>query len=134
MANRTIGSAGAPDISGQLTQADGSVRLKDKINSVLHEGSRNILLNLGDVSYIDSGGLGQVVSSFTSVTRENGSLKLLNVGKRSKNLLAMTKLLTVFDTSTPSTRRSRVSRAEKPDPCKWLPTPRGIWHHTPKEG
>ena len=95
---RHIGNVVVLDISGQLTLADGSVRLKDKINSVLYEGSRNILLNLGDVSYIDSGGLGQLVSSFTSVTRENGSLKLLNVGKRSKDLLAMTKLLMVFDT------------------------------------
>ena len=95
---RQIGNVVVFDISGQLTLADGSVRLKDKINSVLHDGSRNILLNLGDVSYIDSGGLGQLVSSFTGVARENGSLKLLNVGKRSRDLLAMTKLLTVFDT------------------------------------
>ena len=95
---RQIGNVVVFDISGQLTLADGSVRLKDKINSVLHEGSRNILLNLADVSYIDSGGLGQLVSSFTDVARENGSLKLLNVGKRSQDLLAMTKLLTVFDT------------------------------------
>ena len=95
---RHIGNVVVLDIGGQLTQADGSVRLKDKINSVLQQGSRNILLNLGAVSYIDSGGLGQLVSSFTSVTRENGSLKLLNVGKRAKDLLAMTKLLMVFDT------------------------------------
>ncbi len=95
---RHIGNVVVIDISGQLALADGSVPLKDKINSVLNEGSRNILLNLGNVSYIDSGGLGQLVSSFTSVTRENGSLKLLNLGKRSKDLLAMTKLLTVFDT------------------------------------
>ena len=78
--------------------ADGSERLKDKINSVLHQGSRSILLNLGDVSYIDSGGLGQLVSSFTSVRRENGHLRLFNVGKRANDLLAMTKLVMVFDT------------------------------------
>ena len=95
---RQIGNVVVLDISGQLKVADGSERLMDKINSLLYEGSRNILLNLDDVSYIDSEGLGQLVSSFTSVTRENGSLKLLNVGKRTKDLLAMTKLLTVFDT------------------------------------
>ena len=95
---RHIGNVVVLEISGQLTLPDGSVRLKDKINSVLHEGSRNIVLDLGDVAYIDSGGLGQLVSSFTSVAREAGSLKLLNVGKRSKDLLALTKLLTVFDT------------------------------------
>ena len=95
---RRVGNVVVLDIGGQLTLADGSVRLKDKINSVLQEGSHNILLNLGDVSHIDSGGLGQLVSSFTSAKRENGSLKLFNVGKRSKDLLAMTKLLMVFDT------------------------------------
>ncbi len=95
---RRVGNVVALDISGQLTLEDGSMRLKDKINSLLHDGVRNILLNLGDVSYIDSGGLGQLVSSFTSVKRENGNLKLFNVGKRSKDLLAMTKLLMVFDT------------------------------------
>ncbi len=86
------------DLSGRLTLGDDSMRLKDKINSVVHQGARHVLLNLGDVSYIDSGGLGQLVSSFASVRRENGSLKLYNLGKRSKDLLAVTKLLMVFDT------------------------------------
>ena len=86
------------DISGQLTLGVDSTRLKDKINSALHQGSRNILLNLGGVTYIDSGGLGQLVASFTTVQRENGSLKLFNLGQRSKDLLAMTKLVMVFDT------------------------------------
>ena len=76
------------DLSGRLTLGDDSMRLKDKINSVVHQGARHVLLNLGDVSYIDSGGLGQLVSSFASVRRENGSLKLYNLGKRSKDLLA----------------------------------------------
>ncbi len=95
---RHVGDVVVLDLSGQLTLADGSGRLKDKINSALHQGSRNILLNLGGVSYIDSGGLGQLVSSFTTVKRENGSLKLSNLGKRSNDLLAMTKLVMVFDT------------------------------------
>ncbi len=95
---RHVGDVVVLDISGQLTLGDDSVRLKDKINSALHQGSRDILLNLGGVSYIDSGGLGQLVSSFTTVKRENGSLKLFNLGKQSKDLLTMTKLVMVFDT------------------------------------
>ena len=98
LAERRIGEVVVLDLSGRLTLGTDSMRLKDKINSVIHQGSRQILLNLGDVSYIDSGGLGQLVSSFTSVRRENGQLKLFNVGKRAKDLLAMTKLLMVFDT------------------------------------
>ena len=95
---RRVGDVVVIELSGQLTVGDGLIRLKDKINSVLLEGFRNIVLDLGDVRYIDSGGLGELVASLTSVTRENGSLKLVNVGRRSKDLLATTKLLTVFDT------------------------------------
>jgi anti-sigma B factor antagonist len=95
---RQLGDVMILDLNGRLTLGDNSVRLKDKINSVLQDGSLNILLNLGDVSYIDSGGLGQLISSFKGVERENGQLKLFNLGKKSKELLAMTKLVTVFDT------------------------------------
>ncbi len=95
---RRIGDVVVIELSGQLTLGDGLSRLRDKINSVLLEGFRNIVLDLGDVRYIDSGGLGELVASLTSVTRENGSLKLVSVGRRSKDLLATTKLLTVFDT------------------------------------
>ena len=95
---RHVGDVVVLDLRGQLTLPEGSERLKDKINSLLHQEARQVVINLGDVSYIDSGGLGQLVSSFTSVTRQGGSLKLFNVGKRSRDLLAMTKLLTVFDT------------------------------------
>ncbi len=95
---RHVGDVVVLDLRGQLTLADGSERLKDKIYSLLHQGVRQVLINLGDVSYIDSGGLGQLVSSFNSFTRQGGSLKLFNVGKRSRDLLAMTKLVMVFDT------------------------------------
>ena len=95
---RHVGDVVVLDISGRLTVGDGAARLKDTINSALYQGSRNILINLGDVSYIDSGGLGQLVSSFTTVQRENGSLKLFNLSKGSKDLLAVTKLVMVFDT------------------------------------
>ncbi len=95
---RHVGDVVVLDISGQLTLGDDSVRLKDKINSALYQGSRNILLNLGGVSYIDSGGLGELVSSFTTVKRENGSLKLFNLGKQPQDQLTITKLVMVFDT------------------------------------
>ena len=95
---RRIGDVVVIALSGQLTLGDGDVRLKDKINSLLLEGVRNIVLDLGDVTYIDSSGLGQLVSSFTSVTRTNGRLALVKVGRRSQDLLIMTKLVTVFDT------------------------------------
>ena len=95
---RHVGDVVVLDLSGQLTLPDGSQRLKDKINGLLHQGAHQVVINLADVSYIDSGGLGQLVSSFTSIKHRDGNLKLSNLGKRSKDLLALTKLLTVFDT------------------------------------
>ena len=95
---RRVGDVVVLDLVGQLTLGDNSLQLKDKINSALLDGTRDILLNLGDVSYIDSGGLGQLIASFKGVKSENGRLKLFNLGKKSKELLAMTKLLMVFDT------------------------------------
>ena len=72
--------------------------LKDKVNSLLNQGRKKIVLNLAEVPYIDSAGLGEVVRTFTTVSRQGGSLKLLNLTKRITDLLAITKLLTVFDT------------------------------------
>ena len=95
---RRIGDVVVISLSGQLTLGDGDIRLKDKINSLLLGGVRKIVLDLGEVTYIDSSGLGQLVSSFTSVTRTDGRLTLVHVGKRSQDLLTMTKLVTVFDT------------------------------------
>ncbi len=98
MRERRVGAVTVLDLGGRLTLGEESVRLKDKINSMLHQGIKNILINLGDVTYIDSTGLGELVSSFTSVRRHEGRLKLFNLGKRSKDLLVMTKLIMVFDT------------------------------------
>ncbi len=98
VAERHVGDAVVLDLTGQLTLGESSARLKDKINSLLHQGARQLFINLGKVSYIDSGGLGQLVASFTTVARQGGSLKLLNLGKQSRDVLAMTKLLMVFDT------------------------------------
>ena len=86
------------DLKGKLTLGDGDELLRNKINSLIQAGTKKILLNLGDVPYIDSAGLGEVVRTYTTASRQGGSLKLLNLTKRIKDLLAITKLLTVFET------------------------------------
>ena len=94
---RTSGAVMILDVVGKITLGEGDALLKDKINSLLHQGQKNILLNLGQVQYVDSAGLGEIVSAFTTMTREGGSLKLLNLTKRLTDLLSITKLLTVFE-------------------------------------
>ncbi len=85
------------DLSGRITLGEGSVVLRDAIRDLLTKGDKNILLNLGDVSYIDSSGIGELVSAFTSVKNSGGELKLLNLTKKVHDLLQITKLYTVFD-------------------------------------
>jgi anti-sigma B factor antagonist len=86
------------DLKGKMTLGEGDELLKDKVNSMVHQGRKKILLNLAEVPYIDSAGLGEVVRTYTTVSRQGGSLKLLNLTKRIQDLLAITKLLTVFET------------------------------------
>jgi len=85
------------DLSGRITLGEGSVVLRDSIKDLLSKGQKKILLNLGDVSYIDSSGIGELVSAFTSVRNQGGELKLLNLTKKVHDLLQITKLYTVFD-------------------------------------
>src|SRR5438093_13738549 len=85
------------DLSGRITLGEGSVILRDVIREVLGKGEKKILLNLGDVTYIDSSGIGELVSAFTAVRKEGGELKLLNLTKKVHDLLQITKLYTVFD-------------------------------------
>src|SRR6201987_815032 len=85
------------DLSGRITLGEGSVVLRDTIKDLLSKGQKKILLNLGDVSYIDSSGIGELVSAFTSVRNQGGELKLLNLTKKAHDLLQITKLYTVFD-------------------------------------
>jgi len=85
------------DLSGRITLGEGSVVLRDTIRDVVAGGNKKILLNLGDVTYIDSSGIGELVSSFTSVRNQGGELKLLNLTKKVHDLLQITKLYTVFD-------------------------------------
>lgn len=94
---RQVGEVIVIDVSGRITLGEGSSNLREGIREMLGKGSRKILLNLGDVSYIDSSGIGELVSAFTSVANQGGVLKLLNLTKRVKDLLQITKLYTVFD-------------------------------------
>ena len=95
---RTVGDVVVLDVKGRLQLGEGDELLRDKVNSLLNQGRKKIVLNLAEVPYIDSAGLGEVVRTFTTVSRQGGQLKLLNLTKRITDLLAITKLLTVFDT------------------------------------
>jgi len=98
IAERNVGDVVVVDVSGKVTLCDGGdVMLKDKMRSLVQQGHKKVLLNLGDVSYVDSAGLGEIVQAYATLTKSGGSLKLLNATKRIKDLLAITKLLTVFD-------------------------------------
>ena len=85
------------DLSGRITLGEGSVTLRDAVKEALAKGGKNILLNLENVDYIDSSGLGELVSAFTSVKNQGGELKLLHLTTKVKDLLQITKLYTVFD-------------------------------------
>ena len=98
ISERQAGDVAILDLNGKITIGEGSVALRSAIRRLLGEGKSKILLNLGQVGYIDSSGIGELVSSFTTVNRENGQLKLLNLTQKVQDLLAITKLLTVFDT------------------------------------
>ncbi|HTW44186.1 MAG TPA: STAS domain-containing protein [Acidobacteriaceae bacterium] len=85
------------DLSGRITLGEGSVLLRDAVRDLLAKGSKHILLNLGDVNYIDSSGIGELVSAYTTARNQGGELKLLNLTKKVHDLLQITKLYTVFD-------------------------------------
>ena len=95
---RNIGDVVVLDLKGTVTLGAGDELLKDKVNSLVNQGHRKIVLNLADVPYVDSAGLGEIVRTYTTVSKNGGSLKLLNLTKRITDLLAITKLLTVFET------------------------------------
>src|SRR5437764_13442176 len=95
--SRQVDGVTVLDMSGRVTLGEGSVVLRDTIRDILGKGNKKILLNLGDVSYIDSSGIGELVSAYTTVRKEGGELKLLNLTKKVHDLLQITKLYTVFD-------------------------------------
>jgi anti-sigma B factor antagonist len=93
---RTVGDVHILDCSGKITLGEGTMAVRNTVRDVLKNGGKKIILNLADVNYIDSSGIGELVSSYTTVTNQGGKLKLLNLTKKIQELLAITKLLTVF--------------------------------------
>jgi len=96
---RQVGDVTVIDVAGRITLGEGSSNLREGIREMVAKGNKKILLNLGDVTYIDSSGIGELVSGFTSVANAGGQLKLINLTKRVKDLLQITKLYTVFEVS-----------------------------------
>lgn len=94
---RQAGDVTVLDMDGKVTIGEGSVALRTAIRRLLEEGKKKILLNLAGVGYIDSSGIGELVSSYTAIGKEGGQLKLLKLTQKLRDLLAITKLLTVFD-------------------------------------
>jgi anti-sigma B factor antagonist len=97
LTTRQVGDVTVVDAVGRITLGEGASTFRDTIRDLASSGHRKILLNLGEVSYIDSSGIGEMVSGFTTVTNQGGVVKLLNLTKRVKDLLQITKLYTVFE-------------------------------------
>lgn len=98
IAERSAGDVTLLDVTGRMTLGEGDEALRDKVNSLVSQGKKKLVLNLAGVPYIDSAGLGEIVRTYTTVSRQGGSLKLLGLTKRITDLLSITKLLTVFET------------------------------------
>jgi anti-sigma B factor antagonist len=94
---RQAGDVTILDLSGEVRIGDGSIALRDSIRKLADEGKTKVLLNLRGVKYIDSSGIGELIANYTTISRQGGQLKLLNLTDRIQNLLVITKLLTVFD-------------------------------------
>ena len=97
LTTRQVGNVSVVDVEGRITLGEGSSALREALRDLVAKNQNKILLNLGDVSYIDSSGIGELVSGFTTVSNSGGMLKLLNLNKRVKDLLQITKLYTVFE-------------------------------------
>ncbi len=95
---RTLQDVVVLDLTGKLTIGEGDELLKERVSNLIQQGHRKLLLNLEGVPYVDSAGLGEIVRTYTTVSRQGGKLKLVNLTKRITDLLAITKLLTVFET------------------------------------
>jgi len=97
IASREVDGVTVLDLNGRITLGEGSVQLREAIRDLISKGARTILLNMGDVNYIDSSGLGELVSAYTTAKNQSASVKLLNLTKKVKDVLQLTKLYTVFD-------------------------------------
>ena len=96
VSDRLVGNVTIIDVSGNVTLNDGAEQVRDKVRAVLQSGQRNVLVNLAGVSYMDSAGLGELVQAYSAASKAGGALKLLSPTKRLKDLLVITKLVTVF--------------------------------------
>ena len=94
---RQVGDISVVDFSGKITLGEGSATLRKMVRDLIDNGQRKILLNLGDVDYIDSSGIGEMVGAYTSVRTANGELKLVHLTKRVHDIIQITRLFTVFD-------------------------------------
>ena len=94
---RQAGDVTILDLSGEVRIGEGSISLRDSIRNLADEGKKKVLLNLAGVKYMDSSGVGELIANYTTIKRNGGQLKLLNLTDRIQNLLVITKLLTVFD-------------------------------------
>ena len=94
---RQAGDVTILDLGGKVTIGEGSIALRTAVRNLIADGKTKVLLNMSDISYCDSSGIGELVSSFSAIQREGGSMKLLNLTKKLKELMSITKLLTVFD-------------------------------------
>ena len=97
LSTRQVGNVSVIDVAGRITLGEGSSALRETLRDMVAKNQNKILLNLADVTYIDSSGIGELVSGYTTVTNTGGALKLLNLNKRVKDLLQITKLYTVFE-------------------------------------
>ena len=97
MEQRVVGGVTVLDLSGKLALGDGDGLLKDKVNSLVFQGSKSIALNLGGLSYMDSAGLGELISAHSTATRSGGRIKIFSLTKRVSDLMTITRVLTVFD-------------------------------------
>jgi anti-sigma B factor antagonist len=97
LTTRQVGDVTVVDAVGRITLGDGATTFRDTVRDLANGGNKKLLLNLAEVSYIDSSGIGEMVSGFTTVTNQGGQVKLLNLTKRVKDLLQITKLYTVFE-------------------------------------
>ena len=97
LTTRQVGDVTVIDAAGRITLGEGSSSFRDSIKELTSKGHKKVLLNLGDVSYIDSSGIGELVSGFTTVSNAGGQLKLLKLTKRIQDLLQITKLYTIFE-------------------------------------
>ncbi len=110
VSTRQVDGVSIVDCSGRITLGEGSVVLRDTVKDLLSKGHKKILLNLGDVNYIDSSGIGELVSAYTTTRNQGGELKLLKLTKKVHDLLQITKLYTVFDVKDDETAAVKAFR------------------------